>query len=143
MIPPFPAHRYELDDPVSLDFHIQDQAIRVTVSHMEVVEQIVLFGSISIDMLQSAIQYDAFHLAGETTLPGWDPQQELELVLRLDGQIAQSFASSDDIFLALFQPDSVLTQAASWYALEAMQHENVPGNPEASTSFGIRTKWAG
>jgi hypothetical protein len=138
----FPEHRYELDETVRLGFQGSEQTIQIDILHMDVTHQVVLFGTCSVEMLEVAFQNKAFHLDGETNLPGWNPDREIEIWLKLDPTVAASFATTDDIFVSLFQEDSPLRHADSWYALEAMQHEKVPWDPDAETSFGIRTRWA-
>jgi len=142
MTPDFPNHRYELSEPVELGFRCGDKTLPVSVRHMDVTERIALFGAMSVESFLAAIQCDAFHLAGESALPAWDSQKELEVALALDPGVAQSYANTDDIFSSLFQVDSPLRDAGAWYALEAMQREALPWDPDETVEIGIRTRWA-
>jgi len=142
MIPNYPEHRYELDKPHVLEFKNDKENISVTILRMDVSDQIILKGLLSVELLALAIKTDAFHLGGETNLPTWETEKEIDLVLKLDEQIAKSFDSTDQLFADLFDEHSILQKANSWYALEAMQFAQIPGDPDSTTSFGIRTQWA-
>ncbi len=61
----------------------------------------------------------------------------------LRGQIsAEYYADAEALYQEMFTDDeSPLCHTEAWLLLEAMQKTEVPGQPEATASFGIRTGW--
>ena len=137
-----PAERYDLDDPTTIEFGTPTGVIPIAVTRIDVDESVVLFGTTRVGAIDTAITDDAFHLGAETASPAWDPDDPLEVTLRLDPGSTSAFASSDELVTALFSHDATLTSSSSWFALEVMQRDAVPGDPTAEVAFGFRTSWA-
>lgn len=140
------AHeRFDFDTPVPVVMApltgapVTLAVVRVDVDGGEV----IVSGALTAADFASAAQRGCFHLDDEEPSPGWSPSAPVDVVLRLRRPVARAFDDADALVAALLgAAPTPLRATEAWFALEAMQSVAVPGEPDVTTSFGLRTRWA-
>jgi len=136
-------HQYTLDHPTVVEFTQDDHRFSVEIIQMDVAEHVILKGHISVPVITKVLELEAFHFGDEEYATNWDADAVLHISMRLSSYIRSLFNSPDDIFRNLFQKNSKLTEASSWFAMEVLHTEKLPwGGKDSFTSYGIRTQWA-
>lgn len=140
------AHeRFDFDTPVPLVMvPLAGDPVRLAVARVDIDGgEVVVSGALSAAGFASAAQRGCFHLDGEEPAPGWSASVPVDIVLRLRPPLAQGFDDADALLAALLgAAPTPLRATEAWFALEATQSVAVPGEPDATTSFGLRTRWA-
>lgn len=117
--------------------------IAMRVSLLDVGERVEMHGKVDVDTANRIFTTGTFHVDEADDPPGWDSGRAIDIVLRLRGPIAATYDDVDDFAIELFKDeDSPLRHTEAWLLLEAMQETEVPGMPDATASFGVRTDWA-
>jgi len=117
--------------------------IEVRFLSLDIGNQVIAKAQIDAETARKVLLSGTFHVDDINNLPGWDDQNPIEIVLRLRKPFLKLFQNADELFRNMFtKKDSPLRQTEAWLLHEAMQHTEVPGVPDATTSFGIRTDWA-
>lgn len=105
--------------------------------------EVIVSGALTAADFASAARRGCFHLDDEEPAPGWSAALPVDIVLRLRPPLAQGFDAADALVAALLgAAPTPLRATEAWFALEATQSVSVPGEPDATTSFGLRTRWA-
>ncbi len=94
-----------------------------------------------------ALDEGLFHLDGEREPPGFEPDREVQLTLRVRGHLARRAgdATADGVVAALADPGSPLGHTEAWLALDMVQDLDPPPELEGDVStlqIGAKTQWA-
>ena len=143
MLPDDSEERYDFDEPPPLALDTSDGAqMTVAVGRIDITSNVILRATVETTVFAKIHDRGLFHLEGEPMPHGWDPEDEVELTLRLDAGVCAAFDDGETLVRALFGPDSTpLRNDSSWYLLEAVQSLEVPGVPDATTEIGLQTHW--
>ncbi len=137
-IPPGTEERYDLDEPAPLRLTSGRDPVEVGVHRIDVDPAVTVFGTVAPTSFDELRRAGVFGLDATADPPEWEPDQPIELTLRLDGSAAAEFDDGEVLVRTLFGPDDTdLRTVAVWHALEAMQHVPVPGLDGETTSFGV------
>jgi hypothetical protein len=144
VLPDDTEERYDFDEPPPLALDTPAGApITLAVSRIDITSNVILRAAVGTAAFSKIHDHGLFHLEGEPMPNGWDPDDEVELTLRLDADACIAFDDGETLVRALFGPDSTpLRNDSSWYLLEAVQSIEVPGLPDATTEIGLQTRWA-
>lgn len=137
--------RFDFDAPVPLVMTpLAGGEVALAVRRVDFVDgEVLAFGSLSTTDFAAAAQRGCFHLDGEAPPDGWSQEVPVDLVLRLRRPVRQELGDAEAVLTALVGPSPTPLRATeAWFALEATQTVAVPGEPDATTSFGLRTRWA-
>lgn len=136
--------RYDFDESPPLDFDTSDgPPMTLAVGRIDITSSVILRAAVDTTAFATIHDDGLFHLEGEPMPHGWDPDDEVELTLRLDADACAAFDDGETLVRALFGPDSTpLRNDSSWYLLEAVQSIEVPGLPDVTTEIGLQTRWA-
>ena len=137
--------RYDFDDPPPLALDTTEgPPMMLAVSRIDITSNVILRAAVDTAAFAKIHDRGLFHLEGEPMPHGWDPEDEVELTLRLDADVCAAFDDGEILVRTLFGPDPTpLRNDSSWYLLEAVQSIDVPGLPDATTEIGLQTHWAG
>lgn len=115
-------------------------AVRVLV--LDAGRHVDLRGQISAATAQRVLETGAFHVDEVDNPPGWDSDRPVDIVLRLRKPFLKYYADAETLYHEMFSnEESPLRHTEAWLLLEAMQKTEVPDQPGATVSFGIRTDW--
>jgi hypothetical protein len=133
--------RFTLDYPVTLRSLTAD-LIEVRVLLIDAGRKVDLRGQISLATAQRVFETGAFHVDEADDPPGWDDDAPIDIILRLRKPFLKRYADAEALYEEFFtDEESPLRYTEAWLLLEAMQKTAVPGQPEATVSFGVRTDW--
>ncbi|MDH3731045.1 MAG: hypothetical protein OES13_07990, partial [Acidimicrobiia bacterium] len=85
----------------------------------------------------------AFHLDDEDRPGGWDPDLPIRIRARLRSAFTRGHDDAEQWFeLFMGDDNGPLRHSEAWLMTEATRAVPVPGDVEAFSSIGIRTRWA-
>ncbi|MBE2199150.1 MAG: hypothetical protein IAE79_11100 [Anaerolinea sp.] len=133
--------RFTLDYTVTLR-SLAAGLIEVRVLILDAGRNVDLRGQISAATAQRVLETGAFHVDEVDSPPGWDSDTPVDIILRLRKPFLKHYADAEALYHEMFTDDeSPLRHTEAWLLLEALQKTEVPDQPEATVSFGIRTDW--
>lgn len=117
--------------------------IEVRVQTIDAGRKVELRGQITPETSQRIFATGAFHVDEADDPPGWESDTPIDIILRLRAPLVKLYTDAEELYNELFTDDeSPLRHTEAWLLLEAMQEVEVPGQPDATASFGVRTDWA-
>ncbi len=117
--------------------------IEIRVQIIDVGRIVELRGQITPETSQRIFETGTFHVDEADDPPAWDMDKSIDIVLRLRKPLVKMYSSAEGLYNELFtDEESPLRHTEAWLLLEAMQDVEVPGQPDATASFGVRTDWA-